>query len=125
MTTTRTFTRRCPECGDTRKLRQDGRQPADSLVVRSCRPCVARKVGPLSLLVPVATPRDDIDDVMVDRIMGGRASGANIAERLEATARLVGLYRLSTSLVAERLGVTRRTVERYKAELRDTGRLAA
>lgn len=57
--------------------------------------------------------------------MGGRDKGANVAERLEAAARLFGLYRLDASTVAERLGVSPRTAVRYKAELRATGRLAA
>ena len=128
MTTTRTFTRQCSDCGDTRELRHDGTQAVGSLVVRRCWPCNARANRPHTKLAAtafVATPRDDIDDVMVDRLMGGRTRGANVAERLEATARLVGVYRLSATLVAERLGVTRRSVERYKRELRDTGRLAA
>lgn len=122
MTTTRTFTRQCMDCGDVRELRHDGRQPIGSTVIRRCNPCSSRaKIGKRN----EPTPRDDIDDVMVDRLMGGRDRGANIAERLEAAARLVGLYRLPAGLVAERLGVTRRTVHRYKAELRATGRLAA
>ena len=83
-----------------------------------CQPCQLATIQ-------ASTPRDDIDHVMVDRIMGGRDRGANIAERLEAAARLLGLYRLPRPLVAERLGVTVRTVDRYIAELRATGRLAA
>jgi len=108
----------CPDCGDrkvmlARNLKGQTR--------RRCTRCAnARKAGGRR-----ATPRDDVDEVMVDRIMGGRDSGANIAERLEAAARLLGLYRLSRSMVAERLGVTTRTVDRYIAELRATDRLAA
>jgi len=127
VTTTRTFTRRCKDCGDVRELRYDWHQPAGSTVVRRCKGCAAAAnltQGPVEYRF-TETPRDDIDDVMVDRIMGGRAGGANVAERLEATARLAGLYRLPASLIAERLGVTPRTVQRYRRELRDTGRLAA
>ena len=108
----------CPDCGDrkvmlARNLKGQTR--------RRCTRCAnARKARGRR-----ATPRDDVDEVMVDRVMGGRVRGANIAERLEATARLVGLYRLPAPIVAERLGVSLSTVDRYKRELRDTGRLAA
>jgi len=122
VTTTRTFTRRCSDCGDVSQLRYDGHHPVGSLVIRRCRQCAPNAITHRS---GYFTPRDDIDDVMVDRLMGGRDRGSNIAERLEATARLVGVYRLPAPLVAERLGVTTRTVERYKRELRAADRLAA
>lgn len=115
-----TFTRRCPDCGDVRELRNDGHQKVGSTVIRRCRACNVRASlvhgGSLANRF-TATPRTDIDEVVVLRLTGGRRdTPSNIAERLEATRRLFS-HGLSGHQVAERIGVHPRTVWRYRREL--------
>lgn len=69
--------------------------------------------------VNVKFPRDDIDEEVVRRLIIGRAVASNIAERIEVT-RLLTEKGLTARPIARQLGVTVRSVERYRAELRAT-----
>lgn len=123
-----TALRICP-CGDERRVQYKAKDVgADGVIRRPCRECNAQRYLNRGIQEGrrfVFTPRDDIDDVAVDRLLGGDKVAANVAERIEATAVLTGLYRLDAATIAGRLKVTPRTVVRYRRELRESGRLAA
>lgn len=117
----------CPDCGDKqvmplKSLRTNGVRPAPGTVVtRRCRECSSRAMGrnPHARRgVPSRPhPRDDIDEVVVLRLTSGRRDvRSNIGERLEATRQLLA-HRLTRRQVAERIGVSARTVQRYQREL--------
>lgn len=90
---------------------------------RRCRSCSWARLVALN---PPSHPypRDDVDDVMVRRLMFGERDGlGSIADRLEATRRLTRDGH-SAAEIALLMGVTRKSVERYRKELRNTGRLS-
>lgn len=114
--------RTCPTCGDVRTLTMRSRQP----VVRECRVCASRRVaerypftkeeamrGRQTYLARLA----ELDPVVVDRLVSGRPQPATVPERVAAVRRLHERG-LTASQIAGRLGVTTRSVERYRARIR-------
>lgn len=76
--------------------------------------------GPLCQLILQATPAPAIDWLAVHWVASERIRlPLNRAERIEVVRRLVG--KLSGTEIGALIGVTDRTVERYKDELRTAG----
>lgn len=107
--------RTCPECGDNRTIVANDRRQIEKirLGVQLCRDCNGLRWA--SHLPPVPARRAHVDEIAVDRLVAGSPVRATVAERIEAMRRLPGL---SASEIAERFGVTSRTVQRYRSELR-------
>lgn len=72
-------------------------------------------------LLPRQEVWDGLDEVAVERACRGDRVELTPAERLAAVTKLIGRG-LTSNQTAERLHLTRRTVERYKALARETSR---
>ena len=114
--------RACTDCDDER-LVHCRKAEQGTVMRRRCGRCHSIAVCSKYLGATIATPRDDIDEMAVERIIGGDRKVGNIAERIEATV-ILAARGLSAADIAARIGVTPRTIERYKAEARSTGRLS-
>lgn len=108
--------RTCRDCGDTRIVTSPNTAARRQIAAgeKRCHSCwqriVTAHLGPIP-----ARSRDDVDPVVVERLVAGRPARATVAERLEAVRALAGL---TGHEIAERLGVSLRSVQRYRSELR-------
>lgn len=120
-----TATRLCPDCGDRRVMRVTSIRANNgygkwarpgSTVTRRCVQCNMRvnmwRGG------GIRVDRDNIDHVVVTRLLDRRPVRSNIAERQAAARLLLETYREPVAKVAERLGVSTRTIHRYQTEWR-------
>jgi len=96
----------CSSCGD--RLPQPWERRG-SVITRKCRPCANKR--------PPCAP-DDIDDVVVYRLIGGERVKSNVSERRRAAVVMSDLYQLDSGVIAARMRVARRTVVRYIRENR-------
>ena len=115
--------RTCPDCGEKRTVLAENVAQARDGVTRRCRSCQCKHLHAQDTPKREPAPRDDIDEVAVDRLMGGDKTVGNIAERIEAAIRL-RKKGLTLRLISERIGVSHKTIDRYMQEARTTGRLA-
>lgn len=97
--------RRCPDCG--KKLTS-----SHSSRCQACWDAIRPRAG------HVSTPKGwEVDEMAVERLMWGYPVNANPSERRLATKELER-YGLTAVQIAERLRVTPRSVERYRATLK-------
>jgi DNA-binding NarL/FixJ family response regulator len=108
----------CPGCESARTIQSRKPSAVAAARARMCRRCAASAAA-LQRWTPNG---DDIDEVTVDRLVAGQLRNARTAstraERLAAVDRLTR-YGLSAPLIAARMGVTQRTVERLRADIRN------
>lgn len=112
--------RTCPVCGDVRTVSARSKQP----ITRECRPCASRRCANLYPFTPESGARGraahlarlaQVDPVVVDLLVAGCPERATVPERVAAIRRMPGL---SAAQQARKLGVTLRSVQRYRAILR-------
>lgn len=104
-------TRTCCDCGDVRTV-QVARVADRTRILTTPVRCVACHCRYMSRLQPAPVP-DDVDEVVVRRLVNGQRVRANTAERAEA-ARILTARKLSAAEIARRMGVSSRTVVRYR-----------
>lgn len=101
----------CPECGEPRVIGGYGTVTFNAARERVCRRCAARNAL-RARLAAVAAPTTDW--VVIDRLMAGRPTRSNTAERQEAVVRLTARG-LSSLQIADLLQITTRSVGRLRA----------
>jgi hypothetical protein len=90
-----------------------------------CPTCQATVARPERVDSPLTRPAaqhyridNDVDWVVVERLISGHnPARSSTSERLAAVARMT-IARIPASVMAERIGITRRSIERLKARIR-------
>lgn len=106
-----TALRTCPECGNVKHL--SGRKQPVTRLCRSCASrlaCVAWKINP-TVIYQSRPPNPDV----VNLLVLGIPESATVAERIAA---MQLMPKLSAAELARRLGVSERSVVRYRARMR-------
>jgi hypothetical protein len=111
----------CRTCGKMRSLLWHGTASYESRRYSECASCSSKRTFNLAGFVGGVYIEPDPDPLTVDLLVSGeyRNSRAYRCERLLAATELWRRNpQITARTVAERLGVTRRTVERYRRALR-------
>ncbi len=112
----------CAPCRSRRNLvdrnRRAGR--ASNLTYSPCKPCRAKVAAERRVNRP--SQAKGVDEAMVYRLLGGqRDSKANRMERAEAIRQLLAMKpRMTYGQIAIRVGVHKKTVERWAMRARST-----
>jgi len=104
----------CRTCGDRRHVAVS--TTADrGVIVRGERQCASCNAQAARRPLPEPPPGREPDPVVVARLLVGASVRSTIDDRIEATRRLVDK---SATEIAAMLGVSDRTVVRYRREIR-------
>jgi transcriptional regulator with GAF, ATPase, and Fis domain len=106
-----TSARTCADCGRTEIIQHEYRR-----VPAVCLHCNGLRVAAHLPPVP-ARPAEQVDPVVVSRAASGHRVPTTMAERIQVVAALTARGYSATEIAA-RLGVTDRTVVRYRSEYR-------
>jgi DNA-binding NarL/FixJ family response regulator len=98
----------CAQCGIPRPLQVRSASHRKVVQQRICTRCNTTNIRAYNVSDP-----GDVDEMAVERLIAGTPVQARPSERMQAVAYLTR-RRLSAKQIAERIGCTKRTVERHR-----------